>query len=569
MAVVRELVTKLGFTLDKAALLRADKAFADFKRQAESLTKALAYIGGAAAAGAVGIFALAKSYADAGDDALKASQKAGVTIETYQRLAYAADLAGLSHEGLGTSLKFLSTNMISASEGSKETLAAFKKLGIEPKKYLEDTEGAVIAIADKIAAMPDGAAKTDIAKKIFGKSGTEAIPFLNQGGEAIKKLGDQMARYGQIIDKDAAVKAEAFNDRIGEFTGALSGLRNVIGAKLIPILDEKIKKVLEWYAANQDLIKTKVTEWVNKIYDAIVALWNITGQVIDITGAFIEKLGGLKNAAQTAAWAIGLIYGAKAISGLGSLVMAISTVILGLKGTSLAAMAANAAIALIPSLIVAAGLAIGTVIGYVFVRWTQFKEAFIGAAEAVIKPWWDAFSALFEFLYNGFVETATIAYELMNPFKFLDAMDKIQKGTVYQKTGIALNKLQAADKVYRDSQKSSFGVAGDFSREFGNRMAPTINNDISAGKADFKRLLDFGAPNADALLKSRPATDIARMAPAPATMPVSNNRTIHQTNNINAKIPDGVLKREVEKAITDALRKVMGMTDPITSAKGA
>lgn len=94
----------------------------------------MALMGGAAViALSAAVFGLIKRTADAGDAALLAAQKTGVQIESYQRLAYAAGMAGVETTGFDDSLKFLNLSIDAAGRGSKADARAFRQLGISIK----------------------------------------------------------------------------------------------------------------------------------------------------------------------------------------------------------------------------------------------------------------------------------------------------------------------------------------------------------------------------------------------------------------------------------------------------
>ena len=65
--------------------------------------------------------------------------------------------------------------------------------------------------------MEDGAGKTALAIKLFGKSGADLIPLLNQGRAGIKELTDEAAKLGIVISTETAAKAEQFNDTLKNY----------------------------------------------------------------------------------------------------------------------------------------------------------------------------------------------------------------------------------------------------------------------------------------------------------------------------------------------------------------
>lgn len=103
------------------------------------------------------------------------AQKTGLTAGAFQALSRFAGEAGVSTESLATGLKFLDKAIAS----NDKTLRA---LGVSSR----DTQGALTELANVFAVAPDGPEKTALAVKVLGKSGSDLIPVLNQGGAAME-----------------------------------------------------------------------------------------------------------------------------------------------------------------------------------------------------------------------------------------------------------------------------------------------------------------------------------------------------------------------------------------------
>jgi hypothetical protein len=175
---------------------------------------------------------LKRTAIDNADQLNKLSQSTGWSTETLSAMRYAAELSDVELEGLTKSLKTLSTNMFEARNGSKEMATVFAKLGIP----LDTSEEALLAIADRFAAMPDGAEKAALAVKLFSRDGMAMIPFLNQGRDGIAQLTEEARRMGLVISGETARQAEAFNDNLKRLERNLSGLVQQIGAAAMPTL---------------------------------------------------------------------------------------------------------------------------------------------------------------------------------------------------------------------------------------------------------------------------------------------------------------------------------------------
>lgn len=175
-----------------------------------------------------------KNLIDTADSLRDLSQKTGVSVKDLASFQAAAEQADLPLEGLEGGLRKLSQSMVAAATGSKEAQAAFRAIGVtatDASGQLRPTGDVVKSLADKFAVMKDGPEKAALAIKLFGKSGTDMIPFLNEGSDALE-------RFGLAIDEDFANRADTFNDtlsRLGnQFKNAgITGLK-----EMLPTLQE-------------------------------------------------------------------------------------------------------------------------------------------------------------------------------------------------------------------------------------------------------------------------------------------------------------------------------------------
>ena len=196
-----------------------------------SVSRAFAAVGVSLSAGA--LFAGLKNISGAFDDLAKSSQKVGFTVESLSKLKYAADLSGLSFEQLESGLKIFSRNLDEGRNGSRELQVALNRLGITAK---DTNEQALLKIADTFQKLPDGAEKTAIAMRLFGRSGADLVPLLNAGAEGIRELYAQAERLGIVVSGQAAKAAEDFNDNMSRVGSTLSAVGISIANQILPTL---------------------------------------------------------------------------------------------------------------------------------------------------------------------------------------------------------------------------------------------------------------------------------------------------------------------------------------------
>lgn len=211
-----------------------------------------------AATGAIAGMSMAiKGTINTADEMSKAAKKIGVPIEELSRLRYAADLSGVSFEGLQNGVKRLSANMYDAGNGTGEATKAFADLGITVKNAdgsLKSSSEVMAELADRFQAMPDGAEKTALAMRVFGKAGADMIPLLNGGGEALRSLMNEADKFGQVFTQEMGTQAENFNDNMSRLKGAFAAVAAQLAQAVLPYLE----KFSAWLVDNAPAIGAAV-----------------------------------------------------------------------------------------------------------------------------------------------------------------------------------------------------------------------------------------------------------------------------------------------------------------------
>jgi hypothetical protein len=260
-----------------------------------------------------------KEAIDRADDMGKAAQKFGLPVEQLSRLDYAANLADVSLETLGVSLGKLSKNMDTASHGGKAAVAAFADVGIAFRNTdgtLRSSNDVLMDLADRFAAMPDGAEKTAEAMALLGKGGAAMIPLLNAGGAAIGDMGDEAQRAGQVISLDTARAAEEFNDNLTRLKANAQGLAQRLAGVLVPALAD-ISGVVITLAQNFGRLHLVAAEVFERILLAAQGFGRgMAAVAANIPAAFVAAFQGVVHAAATAFEAVPGSIGEKIIAPL-------------------------------------------------------------------------------------------------------------------------------------------------------------------------------------------------------------------------------------------------------------
>ena len=279
--------TKIVITAEdkaSAALKAIGASFDGITSGAAKVTGAFSALTGLSFAGlSAGVMAMVRSTADAQDEMGKMAQKAGISVESLSGLSYAAKLAGADTETLVKASKELSANILDAGRAADQGKTMFGALGIAVKDSsggFRATDQILLDVAGKFASMEDGANKSALAVKLFGKSGLELIPFLNQGKDGIADLTKEAERMGLVISSDAAKASEQFNDNLERLSMTAEGVKRSIGNAALPVLNELVQQITEASTEADSLgnslrgmtSRSNVEEWAEKSAYAIATV---------------------------------------------------------------------------------------------------------------------------------------------------------------------------------------------------------------------------------------------------------------------------------------------------------
>ncbi len=317
LAFVLSATDKMSRVIDQAVKKSTDK-LNTFERSATmiggSMMRTGATIAGAGAAISAATFGMAKSTADYAGQVYDMARATGVGVEEYQKMAYAAKMSGIESEKLSTSLVRFDKLIVDAANGSKTAAQTFKDLGIQ----LKDSKGNFRApneifddVADIFHKVEDGTAKTALAYELFGKSGADLIPMLNDGKAGLRSFYDEAIRTGNVLDENVILAADQFSDDLERIKLQGKGAALQLGASLMPTFQELatklitvISKVTDWIKENPKLVAT-----IGKVVTIVGGLMLIVGTATTVIGGIIFTVGKIVS---TFKIAIGIIKGVAA-----------------------------------------------------------------------------------------------------------------------------------------------------------------------------------------------------------------------------------------------------------------
>lgn len=305
LAFILSATDKMSRIIDEAVKKSTDKLSA-FERTTSkigrSMTKAGTVMLGASAAVGESILAVGKSTADYAGDMFDMARSTGMGVESFQKIAYAAKMSGIEAEKVTTSFIKFDKMIVDAAGGNKAYMQTFKDLGIQikdsagnlrqPNEIFED-------VAEIFHNTKDGAAKTALAVELFGKSGAELIPMLNDGKSGLQAFYAEAERMGLVLSAEAIGKGDAFSDQLEQIGQQVKGVKLQLGTALIPALSaaaEKIAAVIDkitrWVQENPELAATigniamTVGKWLAILGTAAIAIGSVAFIILQFRKAF-------------------------------------------------------------------------------------------------------------------------------------------------------------------------------------------------------------------------------------------------------------------------------------------
>ncbi len=317
--VVADLVARLGLKPDESSFKKGDKLIGNIKA-------GIAAFVGVEAVKAIGDAVMAT--VELGGHLDDLTQKTGLSAEALQEWGGVAKLGGSDMDSFAGGVQKLALTFHMAGAGSKEASEAIHEAGLTSGAVAAALKGgdgldaALMEISSRFADMPDGPKKTALAMKLFGKSGVEMIPTLNEGAQGIAELRKEFAQF-EITGKDVKV-LDKFGDDLDKAKMSITGLKNQAIAKLIPVLQPMLDAFTQWVSVNREIITSTIQQVIEGLISAFKFLGRAVGVVVDIVKFFIDnaELG------QSVLIAFGVVLTAWAVSAVAAWVAAAAPIIL-------------------------------------------------------------------------------------------------------------------------------------------------------------------------------------------------------------------------------------------------
>ena len=216
-----------------------DKLGSVVKGVGAAMATSFAAIGAATIAAGKALTDMAVDSAAYADEILTQSTVTGMSTDSLQAYAYAADLVDVSIETLTGSMAKNVKSMSNAANGSKLYAEAYDKLGVSITNAdgsLRDSETVYWETIDALGQMTNETERDAVAMQLFGKSAQELNPLIAQGSAGIAELTEEAKNAGAVLGGDTLSQLGAFDDSVQRLTQGSEAAKRALGTVLLPQL---------------------------------------------------------------------------------------------------------------------------------------------------------------------------------------------------------------------------------------------------------------------------------------------------------------------------------------------
>lgn len=250
-----------------------------------------------AAAAVTGLTALVSVTANSAREIKNLSALAGTTPQQFQRWAFAAQRVGIEQGKLSDILKDVNDRIgdfVQTGGGPMvdffQNVAPLVGVTAEQFERLSGAEALQLYVSSLEQANLSQADMTFYLEALASDA-TALIPLLRQGGEEMRRLGDEAEKTGNVLSADNFSDLEKIRDGIDQIGAAASGIKNQIVLAAIPAINDLVdllsdQKTLE----NAQALGAAVISAMNGVVKSI-------NGAVEITRFLAEELAALTGGA--------------------------------------------------------------------------------------------------------------------------------------------------------------------------------------------------------------------------------------------------------------------------------
>jgi hypothetical protein len=312
------------------------------------------------------------------------SQQLGVSVGFLQTLEVASDLLGIKTDKLVAGIGRLDQSFARARAGSKLAASGFDAVGISLKDNYTNQQ-LVQGVLKGWDKLDDGPRKVAVATALFGRSGKDLIPVLNELAEKYSLIDAEATAYGLHNEKAVEVGAqlaEQFRQTSLAAKGFGLALLEAIGPGLLSFLKgmTEVTRNIGLFLKNGDDMKFVFQEIaIGAAALAAVFIGPMVSGFVASTVAAVVATNAFR------AFAVGLVLTSE-VGGLAGALGFLRTVMISLATEGVAALASGLALLLNPIVLIAGAASALAYMAHEADIAAHATEKFKGAQVSALSP---------------------------------------------------------------------------------------------------------------------------------------------------------------------------------------
>lgn len=278
-----ETIVKVGSGMDKVAEATGKLA---------EKTKGLS----TAAAGALGgLVAMGVKAGKDADELNTLSKQTGLSTDALQKMAYASDLVDVNVDDITGAVKRMKKQLDSGAD-------KFEAIGVSIKDAngnYRDTEDIFYDVIGSLGKIENETERDIVAMDLFGKSADELAGIIDDGGAALKALGEQAEANGTIISQEDLDKANEFNDSLDQLKAQLSGSFGQAAIAVMQALAPLLEKIVP--------VIQNIAEGISKLSPTTMAIIGVILGVVAVLSPLLSLISTIATVLPIVMTAVGAI----------------------------------------------------------------------------------------------------------------------------------------------------------------------------------------------------------------------------------------------------------------------
>lgn len=238
------------------------------------------------------------------DEILTLSIQSGLSTDTLQEFAYAAELIDVDLDTVVGSMTKMERQMVSARDGTASAQEAFDKLGVsytDGQGNLRDVEEVFYDVIEALGEVQNETELDAAAMDIFGKSAKDLKPLIKIGKDGLNEFKQEAHDMGAVLNSEALEALGGVDDGMQRLDQSSQVLQRQLAVALAPavttLLEELVKLTQDekWQTVFAEVGETveNLLPVISSVSDILGPIFDALSPILDVVSTLMETLAPL------------------------------------------------------------------------------------------------------------------------------------------------------------------------------------------------------------------------------------------------------------------------------------